>query len=143
MDPIHDERDRKMFEKIRLDYVNGEGSIEKCCNKNGVCKQTYYNIKKRIDNEQTTEKTIAKPKIKTKNIDKKKSLFTTFPSSREVIDKMEIEFITTPDEKSSRKKKHHRKIIEDNGLPERDRNKIMTAQEKEKYINDVLKYHKK
>ena len=32
--------------KVVNDYINGEGTIEYCCNKNGISRNTYYKFRR-------------------------------------------------------------------------------------------------
>ena len=55
---VKKQRQDIIYNKIEKDYLAGRGSIEFCCNKRGISKQTYYNIKERIN--KFDETTVAK-----------------------------------------------------------------------------------
>ena len=76
------EKNKAIFEKVTQDYLAGKGTIEYCACKNGITKQTYYNIKDRLE----------KPK-------KSHRSSSTIPSSSRRSHRasdIEVEFIKTP-----------------------------------------------
>lgn len=56
MSLVH-ERNRRLFSKIQDEFLNSGDSIECCCNRNGITSRTYYNIKKRLENNDNKNKT--------------------------------------------------------------------------------------
>lgn len=54
---LKQEKQKRQLDKINKLYVNESYTIDEACKKVGICKQTYYSIKKKLSPE--------KPKLKT------------------------------------------------------------------------------
>lgn len=42
------EKQKNQFERVNKLYITGSYTIDEACKKVGICKKTYYNIKKKI-----------------------------------------------------------------------------------------------
>ncbi len=87
------EKNMRLYKKISHEYVHGTETIESCCNNNGITKQTYYNIKKRI--EGGVDKPIQKYK---KPIQQKESNTMYTPNSKSISNKNGLNRLLTAED---------------------------------------------
>lgn len=45
------EKQKKQYNRVNDLYINKSYTIEKACEKVGICKQTYYSIKKKMNSQ--------------------------------------------------------------------------------------------
>ena len=60
------EKQKNQYNRVNDLYINKSYTIEKACEKVGICKQTYYTIKKKMENNQkggSSKKSISDDKI--------------------------------------------------------------------------------
>lgn len=58
------EKQKNQYNRVNDLYINKSYTIEKACEKVGICKQTYYTIKKKMENQSGgTKKSISDDKI--------------------------------------------------------------------------------
>lgn len=138
-----------LYKKISDDYIQGAGTFENCCNQNGISKQTFYNIRKRIEKNDSPKKKIGsksshkhsrsrhstdifdktttdKSSSKTsKSSSKSNRISSNLPSSKEELKNIDVELV------SSGKK---------DGFPERA--KKLTKKERDNYVKNVLNLRK-
>ncbi len=64
------QKQKRIFNKINKIYINGSFTLEEACEKSGVCRKTYYNIKKKINGGEIKTDKDKKEKKKDKKEDK-------------------------------------------------------------------------
>jgi DNA-binding XRE family transcriptional regulator len=64
------EKQKNQYNRVNDLYINKSYTIGKACEKVGICKQTYYSIKRKLDNIESANKNI---KNTTKKISSKQS----------------------------------------------------------------------
>ena len=125
------DRQKKMYDDINELYMQSNKSLEYCCNKIGICKQTYYNIKRRVDN--ANETTSSKSHVKRKKTHSS-NLFTAGSSKKtstleDDITGKEIECVPSD---ARQVKKRHKKPVDVIG------GKIAKLKTKEGIDNDAV-----
>ena len=65
---LKNERQKNQYERVNKLYITGSYTIDEACKKVGICRKTYYNIKKKIG--KNDNKNIQKGGDNNKNIQK-------------------------------------------------------------------------
>lgn len=106
----------KRYTQINDDFLEGKGTMEYCCNINGITKSTYYRIKKRFESSEKPQSkksdSLFSRKITPMKISDKKDM-------AKVIKNSEIELTSSKKLKNQLKKKpvkKHKKISEDDNI---------------------------